>query len=549
MNPWYAWRVVMDASFRKLLDLNRAAVEREVFIALGELNEFYRNLPEDKRTESAQRILGLLLLACDDPQSEILQRAILGLVAQRHEQGVSLREALHVVALPRRAICRVLRRTYPNEDFFDGFEQLTQVIEELSAMIIEAYDHRMSGILEEQAAAERRYRLLYDRAPIMMHSIDAQGRLIEVNEEWQAILGYTRAEVLGRRSVEFMTEASRASAMAVHIPLMFKTGYARDIAYQFVKKNGELVDILISAIVVRTSDGQIERVVGVLRDVSEQLKADRALKESEEQYRSIVERSPLGMCIHRAGTMIYANGAMQRLLGVSEPNALVGKDLLTFTPVDAQDAMAAHIEMVDGSSDIVPSMESRLLRTDGESVDVEVFNQPVMYEGSPAIQFVYLDISARKRADDAIKRAAASENTLAAQEEIIRALSCPLIPFGKGALLMPLIGNINQGRAVRIIEELARGVVEQQAVVAILDVTGVPHVDADVADALLRAASVVKLLGADVMLTGIQPAIAKMIVELGIDMSGFLVKSSLREGLSQLMRNREWQQNNQRGNG
>jgi len=59
----------------------------------------------------------------------------------------------------------------------------------------------------------------------------------------------------------------------------------------------------------------------------------------------------------------------------------------------------------------------------------------------------------------------------------------------------------------------------------------------------------VRLLGAAVMLTGIQPGIARVIVELGIDMTGFTVKSSLREGLATLMRNREWRTNNQRSTG
>lgn len=413
----------MDTPFRTLLDLHRPAVEREVFVALGGLSEFYRSIPEAKRAESAARIVALLLLAYDDPQSEILYRAVFGLIAQRHEQGVSLREALSVVALPRRAICKVLRQAYPGADFHDDIERVMRVVEELSMTVIDAYEKRTKAAMDERAAMEKRYRLLYDRSPIMMHSIDAQGKLIEVNEEWENVLGYSRAEVLGRKSVEFMTEASRDAAVNVNIPQMLQAGYIRDVHYQFIKKNGELVDVLISAIIVRNADGQIDRILGVLLDVTERLKGE-----------------------------------------------------------------------------------------------------------------------------EAVRRAAASESTLLAQEEMIRALSCPLIPFGRGALLMPLIGHVNHGRATRIVEELARGVVEQQAVVAILDVTGVPNVDAEVADALLRAASVVRLLGADVMLTGIQPGIARVIVELGIDMSGFTIKSSLQEGLSLLMGSREWRMNNQRRN-
>lgn len=411
----------MTTPFRTLMDQHREAAERQVSVELNELNEFYRTIPPEKRAESAKRIVGLFFLACDDLQSELLHQAMMGLIAQRHEQGVSLREALTIVALPRRAICKVLRQSYPTESFHEDFEHLTTIVEELSAAVIEAYEKRMMGAMDERATAEKRYRMLYDRAPIMMHSIDGTGKLIEVNEEWEKVLGYSRDEVLGRTSVEFMTEESRLKAVNEKIPQLIQAGYIRDVHYQFIKKTGEIVDVMISAIVVRDENGQIDRILGVLLDMTERLAAEEALRQ-----------------------------------------------------------------------------------------------------------------------------AAATELTIAAQEEMIRALSCPLIPFGRGALLMPLIGHINQGRASRIVEELARGVVTQQAIVAILDVTGVPNVDAEVADALLRAANVVRLLGADVILTGIQPAMARVIVELGIDMSGFLVKSSLQEGLAQLMRNREWRMNNQR---
>jgi len=539
----------MDTNFRQLLDLHFPALEREVFELLGGLNEFYRTLPEDKRLESAKRIVMLLIVGYDDPKSEVLYQGVMALIAQRHQQGMSLREALTVVTLPRRAISKVIRERHPGVDFFDDIERVTRAVEELSATVIDVYEQRTQAAVEERRAAEQRYRLLYDRAPIMMHSIDGQGKLIEVNEKWQETLGYTREEVLGRRSVEFMTEASRENAVNVQIPRMLKIGQVRDIYYQFVKKSGEIVDVSISAIVVRTPEGEIDRILGVLLDVTDRMKAERALRESEVQYRSIVERSPLGICIHRDGTIVYANGAMQQLVGVSEAEMLVGKDLLTFTDPDCHEKTLAQMHDAAHSLDAAPSIESKLLRINGDSVDVDVYHQLVTYEGQPAMQFVYLDTSARKRAEEAVRRAAASESTLAAQDEIIRALSCPLIPFGKGALLMPLIGEVNHGRATRIVEELARGVVEQQASIAILDVTGVPHVDADVADALLRAASVVRLLGADVMLTGIQPGIARVIVELGIDMTGFTVKSSLREGLATLMRNREWRTNNQRSTG
>jgi len=100
----------MDTPFRTLLDLHRDATEREVSAALCELNDFYRTLPEERRAQSAARIVSLLLLAYDDPQSEMLYNAVFGLIAQRHEQGISLREALAVVACSPPAMGKVRRQ-------------------------------------------------------------------------------------------------------------------------------------------------------------------------------------------------------------------------------------------------------------------------------------------------------------------------------------------------------------------------------------------------------------------------------------------------------
>lgn len=535
----YVMQVIMSnfEPFRARMEAQRAAMELAVRQGLRELSDFYRQLPPELLAESAKRVLGLMYLAYDQPNSDVLNQTILTLVEQRYRQGVTLMQALGVVAVPRRAFYETFRKAYPNDDLHEGLERLARAVEDASATIIDAYGKLAERNVEERIAAERRYRVLYDRSPIMMHSIDEQEGLIEMNAEWLQCLGYEPHEALGRKSAEFMTADSQRLMKEVVLPRIFGEGTIRDFPLQFVKKNGDVVDVLLSAIVMRHLSGAVDRVLAVLVDVTERLRTERALQVSE-QYRSIVEKSPLGFCIHHNGTIAYSNAAMQQLLGVSSDKALEGKDILSFAPVEFHEALLPSMHDAAFSQDLLPTIENKILRVDGSIIDVEIVQQPIMYEGTKAMQFVYLDISARKRAEEALRRATVSESTLVAQEELIRALSCPLIPFGNGVLLMPLIGHINSGRASRIVEELASGVVSHQATVAILDVTGVPNVDAEVADALLRAASVARLLGAKVMLTGIQPGIAKVIVELGIDMREFTVKSSLREGLSAVVRNR-----------
>jgi rsbT co-antagonist protein RsbR len=96
---------------------------------------------------------------------------------------------------------------------------------------------------------------------------------------------------------------------------------------------------------------------------------------------------------------------------------------------------------------------------------------------------------------------------------------------------MPLVGAIDAARADRMLGALLDGIGAQSARVAILDVTAVKGVDAQVAEALLGAARAARLLGAEVVLTGIQPAVAQAVVELGVDLGTIATMSTLGEGV------------------
>ncbi|MCS6879898.1 MAG: STAS domain-containing protein [Oscillochloridaceae bacterium] len=132
----------------------------------------------------------------------------------------------------------------------------------------------------------------------------------------------------------------------------------------------------------------------------------------------------------------------------------------------------------------------------------------------------------------ALYRRETEDRMLAAQREALRELSTPLIPITDDVVIMPLIGVIDSSRAHMVMETLLDGVTRQQARLVILDITGVPVVDSQVAQALIQAAQAVKLLGARVMLTGIQPQIAQTLVHLGVDLSGIQTQSSLQAGIA-----------------
>jgi rsbT co-antagonist protein RsbR len=128
-------------------------------------------------------------------------------------------------------------------------------------------------------------------------------------------------------------------------------------------------------------------------------------------------------------------------------------------------------------------------------------------------------------------RLSLQEDVIQAQQAAIRELSTPLIPLAEGVVVMPLVGTIDTRRAQQIMEVLLEGIASHQAEVVLLDISGVRVVDTQVADALLRAARAVQLLGARVVLTGISAEVAQTIVHLGADMSQLVTKANLQAGL------------------
>jgi rsbT co-antagonist protein RsbR len=122
-------------------------------------------------------------------------------------------------------------------------------------------------------------------------------------------------------------------------------------------------------------------------------------------------------------------------------------------------------------------------------------------------------------------------STIRAQAETIQELSTPVLKVWEGVLAMPLVGVLDTRRAQQMTEELLQAINQQQATVALVDITGVTVLDTRVADHLLDTMRAVSMLGADVILTGVGPVNAQTMVKLGIDVSELQTAGSLQSGL------------------
>lgn len=160
---------------------------------------------------------------------------------------------------------------------------------------------------------EESFRSLYNRTPVMLHSLNENGDFLSVSDYWLAKLGYQRLQVIGKNISQFFTKASAHDSVTIRVPELKKRGYDFDIPYQVIKRNGEVMDVLVSTIIEKSHEDKEIRYLAVMQDVTERKKIDEALQKSEDNLRTIFENTNVGYALLDADMFIVSfNQAMQK---------------------------------------------------------------------------------------------------------------------------------------------------------------------------------------------------------------------------------------------
>jgi rsbT co-antagonist protein RsbR len=129
------------------------------------------------------------------------------------------------------------------------------------------------------------------------------------------------------------------------------------------------------------------------------------------------------------------------------------------------------------------------------------------------------------------------ESVIQRQQQELLELSTPVVKLWQGILAVPLIGTLDSSRTQIVMESLLSEIVATGSGIAILDITGVPTVDTLVAQHLLKTIAAARLMGAEVIISGIRPQIAQTMVHLGIDLQDVTTKASLADAIAVALRN------------
>jgi rsbT co-antagonist protein RsbR len=128
------------------------------------------------------------------------------------------------------------------------------------------------------------------------------------------------------------------------------------------------------------------------------------------------------------------------------------------------------------------------------------------------------------------------ERIIRQQQEAIRELSTPVLQVRDRLLILPIIGVIDPQRARQLTEQLLRGIRANRAKVVVVDITGVPSVDATVANHLVQTVDACRLMGANVIVTGLSSEIAQTLVTIGVDLGKINAVGDLQGGIEEAER-------------
>jgi PAS domain S-box-containing protein len=269
----------------------------------------------------------------------------------------------------------------------------------------------------------------------------------------------------------------------------------------------------------------------ILRDLVD---SSAALARERALLRSVIDAVPDTHLFvkDRASRFMITNAAHLQTLGKTRLEDVIGKTDLELTPGELANQYYADEQAVMNSGQPLRDRIEPVIDQSGAQRWFLTSKVPLRDAQGEVVGHVGVsrDITAIKQAE--YERARLQAEVIRMQEATLRELSTPLIPISDNVLVMPLVGTLNDQRTQQILETLLEGISASGAEIAILDITGVPLVDTHVANALIRAAQAVKLLGAQVVLSGIRPEVAQTMVGLGIDFREIVTSSTLQNGIA-----------------
>ena len=261
---------------------------------------------------------------------------------------------------------------------------------------------RVERELQEERDRAERY---LDIAGVIILALDEQGTITLINQKGCEILGCDADRALGRNWFDhYLPERLREHTRELFTEIMAGRfdGSGRHENSVLTSMGEERIILWHN---VTLTDGRGRRI-GTLssgQDVTERRRAEKALRESEERYRGLIDHSPSPSFVHTGDEIVFLNPEAIRVLGGTNLEQFAGKTIWEFIHRDEREVVQQRLEAVHERGERAELFEHRIFRLDGTIMQAEVTGSPIVFEGRPSTQVVFRDISERRLLEEQLR--------------------------------------------------------------------------------------------------------------------------------------------------
>ena len=264
------------------------------------------------------------------------------------------------------------------------------------------------NVEEALRVSEAKYRQLYESIMDAIVTVDMSGRILEFNPAYQTMVGYS-ADELRRLTYQDLTPAKwHEREAAIVREQLLPHNYSMVYEKEYQRKDGTIFPVELRTFVIRDDAGQPYAMWAIVRDITERKQTEAALRESEQNFRLLVENAPDAIFIQINKCFAYVNAATVRLLGATSKEQLLGQPILERVPPDSHALVEARIRRINEERKINPLAELKYIRFDGTTVEVEASAVPFSYRQEDGALVFVRDISVRKQMERQLQESAAN---------------------------------------------------------------------------------------------------------------------------------------------
>lgn len=253
----------------------------------------------------------------------------------------------------------------------------------------------------ERIELERQTRLWADAFSHCAHGIaiglPLSNTILTCNEAFARMQGMAVKELEGLPILNMYAPEERERVLGL-LRESDREGFIR-YESKFMRRDGTVYPVQLDVVSVADQEGELLYRIATMQDISDRLRTQTELLESEERFRSVVESAPEGIFIQTRGCFSYLNRTALLMFSAAAMDDLLGKEVLTSTHPDFRSIVAERIRGLNEQRRSAPALEEKMLRLDGSVFEAEISAVPFVYSGEPGALVFMRDITERKKAE------------------------------------------------------------------------------------------------------------------------------------------------------